>query len=203
MNPFFRPTAIRIVHSVVFALGFLCLGFHPSLSRAAVLATGVFQSKEAGLTAMGEFEVQENGGKFQLVVKSDFKVSDGPDLFFVFHPLPADQVTWANAKTLSLKIDPQLAKLSGGQTVDLPNDFNVAKYPSLLVHCWKFNHLYAAGAVKLQAGAAVKPNNARRANASEAGKPLIRREGGRLLAREGKPDRPAHDFTGRIEVPGR
>lgn len=125
----------------------LVLAFASASRAATVLATGTFQSKESGIAANGGFEVVEDAGKFTLNIKGDFQVSEGPDLFFAFHPLAAAAVTGGNAKTGALRIDPKLKSLSGAQSYPLPAGFDLAAYGSLIVHCWKYNHLYAAAAM--------------------------------------------------------
>lgn len=135
----------------------LFIAFAAAAPRAAtVLATGTFLSKESGIAAKGAFEVVEDGGKFKLLVKGDFQVSEGPDLFFAFHPLAAPAVTGSNAKTGALRVDPGLSALSGAQSYDLPANFDIKAYGSLIVHCWKYNHLYAAGAVVKSAPSSVR-----------------------------------------------
>ncbi len=115
--------------------------------QAGKIAEGTFISKESSIVAMGTFEVQETNGIFTLVIQSNFHVSEGPDLFFAFNPLLSSQVTGSNAKTSALKVDPGLKSLVGGQTYTLPNNFDLSKYSSLIVHCWKYDHLYATSAI--------------------------------------------------------
>lgn len=135
----------------------ILIAFAAGAPRAAtVLATGAFQTKESGIAARGAFEVVEDGGKYKLIVKGDFQVSEGPDLYFAFHPLGAPAVTGGNAKTGALRVDPGLRALSGAQSYDLPAGFDIKAYASLIVHCWKYNHLYAAGAVIQSAPSSVK-----------------------------------------------
>lgn len=136
-----KPGTALLTILIAFSLGAI------AAPAATVLATGTFQSKEAGIAAKGAFEVVEDGGKRKLLIKGDFQVSEGPDLYFVFHPLAAAAVTGANAKAGALRIDPKLAALSGAQSYELPAGFDVAAYGSLIVHCWKYNHLYAAAAL--------------------------------------------------------
>lgn len=120
----------------------------PVVAGATVVGAGTFQSKEAGITAKGGFEVRQEGYAYTLVIQSDFQVSEGPDLYFAFHPLPAAQVTGGNAKTMALRVDPGLSALNGAQTYKLPDGFDVSMYGSLIVHCWKYNHLYAAAVLQ-------------------------------------------------------
>ena len=166
-------------------LGFgLALALHLAAekSMAGVIATGTFQSKESGLIAAGAFEIQEYGGKFTLVVKSDFKVSEGPDLFFAFHPLASASITGSNAKTNAFKVDPKLRNLSGAQTYEIPAGFDVTKYQSIVIHCWQYNHLYAAGALKKADPSALKP-----ASGKEPATRSMRMEhrGGAVLLKDG------------------
>jgi hypothetical protein len=125
--------------------------------RAGVLATGTFQSKEAGLIAGGSFEIREEGGTLSLAVQPDFKVSEGPDLYFAFHPLAASAVTGGNAKSGAVRVDPGLRSLSGAQTYALPSGLDLAQFKSVVIHCWKFNHLYAAAVLKPSAATAIRP----------------------------------------------
>jgi hypothetical protein len=136
---------------------FMALHLSALPGAAEVVASGTFQSKEAGLVAGGTFEVQENAGKYTLVVNSDFKVSEGPDLYFAFHPLAASAVTGGNAKTGAFRVDPMLRSLKGAQTYAIKDGFDPSAYKSVIIHCWKYNHLYAAAVLKPAATTAVKP----------------------------------------------
>jgi hypothetical protein len=209
VNPHTRSPAPRarrnLVRNPILSLAMAAALASAAPAVAATIATGTFQSKESGITASGDFEIQETAGKFKLVIKSDFQVSEGPDLFFTFNPLPAAQVTGANAKTYALKIDPQLAALKGAQSFDLPADFAVEKYQSLLIHCWKYNHLYAAAAVKKEASMALGEGSRRPAQAAGVGGPRgngfrLGREDGRLWTVQDKAGSRRFDFTGRSEA---
>lgn len=164
---------------------------------AGVVATGTFQSKESGLIAGGAFEIQEYAGKYTLVIKSDFKVSEGPDLYFAFHPLAQASINGGNAKTGTFRVDPMLRSLNGAQTYEIPAGFDPSKYKSIIIHCWKFNHLYAAGTLNLT------PTSLQRAlpgaAAAEQG-PALRRKGGKLVLETGKAGKGSLDVTGRRQA---
>lgn len=180
-------------------VGAMGLAFHLTTETpmAGVLASGTFQSKESGLIAGGAFEIQENGGKYTLVVKSDFKVSEGPDLYFAFHPLAEPSINGGNAKTGAFRVDPMLRSLNGAQTYEIPAGFDPSKYKSIIIHCWKFNHLYAAAALKLAPTALQRPI----AGAPpESRGPSLRRQGGKLLLEPGKTGRGSLDVTGRRQA---
>lgn len=165
---------------------------------AGVVASGTFQSKEAGLIAAGAFEIHEDGGRHTLVVKSDFKVSEGPDLFFAFHPLASAAITGSNAKTNALRVDPMLRSLSGAQTYEIPAGFDPSRYRSLVIHCWKYNHLYAAGTLN-KAGNPSALEAAPKAEPKPAARRLERR-GGSLLLKNGDGKKPV-DASGRQGSP--
>lgn len=147
-----RPVPGRARASLFFpTLALSCvLVLHPFAepALAGVVATGNFLSKESGLVAQGAFEIREEAGRHSLVVKAGFQVSEGPDLYFAFHPLAAAQIHGGNAKAGALRVEPMLRALDGAQAYELPAGFDPAKYRSLLIHCWKFNHLYGAGALE-------------------------------------------------------
>jgi hypothetical protein len=168
---------------------FLLSALIPACLHAGVVASGSFKSKDSDIQAVGSFEIMEESGKLSLVIKSDFKVSDGPDLFFAFNPLTSDKVNGGNAKTNALKIA-QLKSLKGAQTYDLPADYDVSKYPSLLVHCWQYNHLYAAGTV-VQAAAGTMVKGGRTRSVSRD----MRLGTHRMLARSGEA---SYELSGRI-----
>lgn len=132
-----------------------CAAFLASPLRADVIASGTFVTKESGIEAKGAFEVRKADGKFSLVIKDDFRVSEGPDLYFAFHPLAWAQITGSNAKTSALRVEPGLKSLAGAQSYALPDDFDAGKYPTLIVHCWKYDHLYAAASVTKAAATAI------------------------------------------------
>ncbi len=163
---------------------------------ATVVAIGKFQSKEAAITAKGGFEIREEKGAFRLVIGGDFVVSEGPDLYFTFNPLPASQVTGSNAKTYALRIDPKVAALSGAQSYDLPSGFDASKYGSLLVHCWQFNHLYAVAAVEKPAASALRMPSAAYALRAPG------RDGGRFWSTRGTGRSEARDLRGAVRGSG-
>lgn len=163
---------------------------------AGVVATGTFQSKESGLIAGGAFEIQEYAGKYTLVIKSDFKVSEGPDLYFAFHPLAQASINGGNAKTGTFRVDPMLRSLNGAQSYEIPSGFDPSKYKSIIIHCWKFNHLYAAGTLNLTPTALV-PRHA--ASPAEQG-PALRRQGGKVVYETGRAGQGSLDVTGRRQA---
>ncbi len=141
-------------------------------SHAEKISEGTFKSREGGvIEAMGTFEVQQTSGKFTLMIQSNFKVSDGPDLFFVFSPFDSAQLTGKSPKTSALKVEPGLKSITGAQTYDLPNDFDLTKYSSLLVHCWQYDHLFATAAIKKIAVTSLLPlRNGERVSPNKSGK---------------------------------
>lgn len=136
-NRFFRSW---IVSFAMFLLSMLPVS-------ARVIATGTLSGKEATIKVAGGYEVHEIMGKFSLVIKSDFNVTNGPDLFFVFHPLASTQITALNAKINVLKVEPGLKSIFGAQSYDLPDDFNLTHYKSLIVHCWGADHIWGVSAL--------------------------------------------------------
>lgn len=161
--------------------------------RADVIATGTFKSKDSGIQAAGGFEIVSESGKTTLRIKSDFKISDGPDLYFAFHPLASAKVTGDNAKTGALRIA-KLKSLTGAQSYDLPADFALDKYPTLIVHCWQYNHLYAAAPVTASAPSTVTRVLPKGSGTSGTG---LAKAGFRVLAYDG---RRAFDLKGRESV---
>lgn len=170
----------------------------PALAAANTLvSTGSFQSKESGLVAKGAFEIREEGGKHILAVKAGFQVSEGPDLYFAFHPLAAAAVTGGNAKTGALRVEPMLRSLSGAQAYELPAGFDPSKYRSLIIHCWKFNHLYGAGALEqppTSLGARTPLAKSRPARDARQGTPLLAGKSGAVdVSGRRAPHRPRAD----------
>jgi hypothetical protein len=127
-------------------LALLGLAAAPMESLGQTLAQGAFSTKDPGsVQAGGGFEIRNEGGKFTLRLGGDFRVSPGPDLFFILHPLPAADIHDNNAETNSLRIDPGLKAFSGAETYDLPASLDLSAYKTLIIHCWSFDHLFAAG----------------------------------------------------------
>jgi hypothetical protein len=181
-----------------------CALFLPALSAAAptIIATGSFAPLSPGLFASGAFEIRQDAGKYTLALAGEFKVSDGPDLFLTFNPLPVAKVTGENAKTYSLKITPELRSLQGAQTYDLPGDFAVEKYGSLLIYCWKFDHLYAGGEVKKTAATALAAPE-RLAGKEGSKKPALTREGGKMRVLKAGTELRRYDLSGRVPPAGK
>ncbi len=114
-----------------------------------IRADGVFQSKSNGIQASGGFRIIEEAGSLTLHLLDGFKVSSGPDLYFVLNPADLGAATDNNAKTNALRIEPKLKKLTGVDTYAIPAGTDLSQYKSLLIHCWQFNHLYAGAALNL------------------------------------------------------
>jgi len=145
--------------------------------QAETIATGTFKSKSGGIEASGGFEVTADGNTLKFFTLDNFKMSSGPDLYVVFHPLTSDAVNEGNAKTASFRLD-KLKKNSGKAEYALPAGFDITKWKSVLVHCWQFNHLYSAAAViEFPKPTALNFTNAKKLGSNNSTIKIIRQKG--------------------------
>jgi hypothetical protein len=78
--------------------------------------------------------VQENGQKY-LLLDSDFKTDNGPDLFVILHrSLPPQDYDASSYVDLG-----KIQKTSGEQKYPIPADVNVKDFRSVAIWCRKFN----------------------------------------------------------------
>ncbi len=139
----FRP-AIRATPFWPFIL---CLLFPLSLTaQDEVLVKGSLVKKSKAVA--GDFSIIRKGERLMLVLGENFKAKPGPDLKIVFSPLPLEKVTGKNAIQEKSLVIGLLKSNQGGQSFMLPEEFDLSKYKTVLVHCEKYAVLWGGGPLR-------------------------------------------------------
>ena len=108
----------------------------------SVLGTGSFVDK-GGQHTTGTYRLEKAGETMRLVLASDFRTDEGPDLHVLLSPIEVDSTTNENGATDALVLAP-LQSQSGEQTYEVPDAVDLGTYRSVLIHCIEFSHLYGA-----------------------------------------------------------
>lgn len=107
-------------------------------SVAAIQATTITDSgsmwKKGKYQVTGAFHFEDRSDATYLIIGSDFKTKEGPDLKFVLSPTNYTSVKAKTALKGGLIIG-KLKSFSGAQEFKLPAGVNASSYKSLLVHC--------------------------------------------------------------------
>ena len=118
--------------------------------QATLVASGGFVNK-GGQTTRGAYRIERASGDLRLVLTDDFMTDDAPDLRVLLSPLTVATAENGNANTASLIVAPLMAR-RGVQVYDLPDDLDLARFQSVLVHCVTYRHLFGAAPVTRAAG---------------------------------------------------
>jgi hypothetical protein len=128
------------------AAAFLFAFAAPSASQAQeaeILASGSWDNQEYSIA--GDWRIENRADGTYLVLSDEFRTRRGPDLKIFFHASAADDVTGNNAADGFFLTE--LDSNRGGQEYRLPEDFDLADYASVVIHCERFSKLWGAGAL--------------------------------------------------------
>ena len=134
----------RILLTLLFLAG--CAG-DTSTPAAEVLATGAFVDK-GGQHTEGNYRIEQIGDDVRLVLGSDFRTDEGPDLHVLLSPVEVDSADNDNVAATALVIAP-LQEQIGEQVYPVPSGVDLRAYRTVLIHCIEFSHLYGAAPVTL------------------------------------------------------
>jgi len=110
-------------------------------SSSTLYRSSTWIKKKAKVT--GTYEIIERDGNRFIRLLDDFKTKKGPDLKLVLSPLTADAVTAKTALDGSLIVH-ELKSYKGAQEYTIPEDADLSKYKSVLIHCQKYTKLWGA-----------------------------------------------------------
>jgi len=101
-----------------------------------------FVNKE--YTVKGNWSIQEEGGKTYVMLHSNFKTKNGPDLKVFLHNSTIQAVSSKNALNGSVLLG-KLKSNKGEQKYLVPNNIDITNYKSVLIHCEKYTVLWGGG----------------------------------------------------------
>jgi hypothetical protein len=111
-------------------------------NQATVLSEGQFVDK-GGQHTSGTYRLQRAGETMWLVLASDFRTDEGPDLHVLLSPLEVDSAMNENGAANALVLAPLQAQ-TGEQVYAVPDAVDLGAYKTVLIHCIEFSHLYGA-----------------------------------------------------------
>lgn len=114
-----------------------------------VLAEGQFVKK--AVKTSGTYRIVRIDGDLHLELDDSFKTRRAPDLqiFLAAHSL--DAATGSNATASSSLRIADLTKRKGAQIYDLPDDLDLTRFNSVLIHCVAYSKLFGAAALTVDA----------------------------------------------------
>lgn len=112
-----------------------------------VLAEGQFVKK--AVKTSGTYRIVRIDGDLRLELDDSFKTRRAPDLqiFLAAHSL--DAATGRNATASNSLRIADLTKRKGAQTYDLPDDLDLMRFNSVLIHCVVYSKLFGAAPLTL------------------------------------------------------
>lgn len=134
------PSATKLFLALTLSFPF----FSTALLAETTIAQGEFVEKEKSLS--GKWSIEQADGKNYIVLADDFKARKGPDLKIFLSPQLIESVNGKTALEGSVLIA-NLREIKGGQRYQIPNELDISKYKSLLIHCEKYAVLWGGGAL--------------------------------------------------------
>ena len=90
--------------------------------------------------------VEENGTRF-LILSDDFKTKKAPDLKLFLSPRALSAIDGRNASSDAALIA-NLKSVAGGQRYAVPDNIDLTKYSTLLLHCEKYLKVWGGAALR-------------------------------------------------------
>jgi len=113
--------------------------FQPAESTPTKYKAGKFTKKRYSIN--GGWEVEEKDGKTFITFNENFKTKGGPDLKLYLSPNSLESLSSKSAETGAIKLG-VLKSNRGTQTYNVPQDIELSKYKSLIIHCEAFSVLW-------------------------------------------------------------
>ncbi|MGJ8678114.1 MAG: DM13 domain-containing protein [Akkermansiaceae bacterium] len=107
------------------------------------LASGSWTKKSHSID--GSWKIVDYGSVKKLKF-TGFKTKSAPDLKIIFSKHTVKAASNSNALEKGVVLA-ELKKASGYQEYELPADFDISNYKSLLIHCEKYSKLWGAGSL--------------------------------------------------------
>ncbi len=111
---------------------------------ADIIASGELFEKQKAIS--GGWSVEQSGDARYVVFADNFKAKSGPDLKLFLSPRAFAEVKGKTAIQGSALIA-ALKKLKGSQRYQIPQEIDLSKYKSLLIHCEKYAVLWGGSAL--------------------------------------------------------
>ncbi len=115
-----------------------------SMYSAEILTTGNLVEKQKSIS--GGWSIEKDGEYRYEILADDFKSKNGPDLKIFLSPISLSEVTGKTATKGSVMVA-ELKTTKGAQKYSIPDDIDLSKYKSLLIHCEKYSILWGGGAL--------------------------------------------------------
>lgn len=112
----------------------------PDRAEPAVLFSSTLWHK-AKYDVAGSFRIERADDGLVLVLGSDFKTKDGPDLKVVLSPHQADKATGRNALRGGLNLG-LLKRIKGESRYRIPEGTDLKRFQSVLIHCEEYSVLW-------------------------------------------------------------
>ncbi len=109
------------------------------------LASGTFVKNYQKIA--GSYVIRKVGDTRTLELSADFKTKSGPDLQIIFSPLALEKTTGKNADGKGSVSIGLLKSNKGSQTYALPDDLDLSKHRSVLIHCVKYAKLWGGASL--------------------------------------------------------
>lgn len=115
-----------------------------AFAEDSVIASGSWTKKS--FNASGSWQIVERDGAQFVVLSSDFRTRNAPDLKIFLSPLDGASLNGKNAIDGSVLIAP-LSSARGGQEYEIPEDVDVSSFTSIIIHCEQYSKLWSVAAL--------------------------------------------------------
>ena len=129
----------KFIHSFSFLILLFSAALAFSQSATAAETTGTWTKKFTKIS--GEWKIVQDADGAKLVLSSDFKTKNAPDLKFILTNTSVAEMNNGNAMNGAVIISP-LTSNKGEQVYALPANFK--DFKTLALHCEKFSKLWGA-----------------------------------------------------------
>jgi len=130
-------------------IGMMLITIPVVLAQEQVLFEGEFEAESYFTTFEGHWKIVKKGEVSFLILGEDFEAKKAPDLKIFFSTLEFNDVSAKNAS--SKQTSYMLAKLQkpkGSTTYEIPLDFDLSTYKSLVILCEKYKKLWGGSALR-------------------------------------------------------
>lgn len=108
-------------------------------SCESVSNSGEFTKKRYSIS--GNWSLSSGCAEKMITFSDDFKTKGGPDLKVYLSPLSMEELESGSVQGTSLKLS-VLKSNKGAQSYSIPQDIDLSKYKSVVIHCEAFSVLW-------------------------------------------------------------
>ena len=131
-------------HRFVFLFLVFVITFASLSVAAPPLAEGTWTKRTASIG--GSWSIVEEGGARFLILSDDFKTKKAPDLKLFLSSRSFSAVDGDNATSQAVLIA-KLKSTQGGQRYAIPNDIDLDRHSTLLLHCEKYSKVWGGATI--------------------------------------------------------